>query len=194
MKLQNTFVGGKMNKDIDERLLPKGQYPHAENIRVANSDGSDMGAIENVRGNEQLTNLNLTNGQAIGAFSDDSNQKIYWFVTSDDKDLVIEYDAPNQQTNILLESSRPDGILNFDRNYLITGVVKVINGESERDLLVWTDDLNPPRVINIERAKGYAADGFIEDDKRAIDKYKDEFPISSNSGLKLRGATFSEYL
>jgi hypothetical protein len=25
-------------------------------------------------------------------------------------------------------------------------------------------------------------------------KYKDEFPISFNSGLKLSGATFSEYL
>mgnify|MGYP001814785583 CR=1 FL=1 len=170
MKLKNTFIRGKMNKDTDERFLPKGQYPHAENIRVANSDGSDVGALENVRGNEQLTNLNLTNGQTIGTFSDDSNQKIYWFVTSVDKDLVIEHDAPNQQTNILLESSRPNGILNFDRNCLITGVVKVINGDSNRDLLVWTDDLNPPRIINIERAKTYAVDGFIEDDISLIKK------------------------
>lgn len=170
MKLQNTFIQGKMNKDIDERLLPKGQYPHAENIRVANSDGADMGAIENVRGNVQLTNLSLVNAKAIGAFSDDSNQKIYWFVTSDEKDLVVEYDAPNSLTTILLESSRPDGVLNFDRNFLITGVTKIINGDSNRDLLVWTDDLNPPRVINIERAKTYTADGFIEDDIALIKK------------------------
>lgn len=164
MKLSNTFVQGKMNKDIDERLLPKGQYPHAENIRVANTDASDMGAIENVRGNVQLTNLGLVNATTIGAFSDDSNQKLYWFVTSDNKDLVVEYDVPNSQTNIVLESSRPDGVLNFDRKYLITGVVKVINGDSDRDLIVWTDDLNPPRVINIERAKTYGLDGFEEDD------------------------------
>ena len=168
MKLQNTFVQGKMNKDIDERLLPKGQYPHAENIRVANSDGSDMGAIENVRGSEQLTDLGLVNGITIGTFSDDSNQKLYWFITSDEKDLVVEYDVPNGQTNILRESSKPDGTLNFDKDYLITGVVKIINGESNRDLLGWTDDFNPPRIDNIERAKANhtlnGVDSFIEDD------------------------------
>lgn len=168
MKLQNTFVQGKMNKDMDERLLPKGQYPHAENIRVANSDGADMGAIENIRGNKQLTSLNLTNAKAIGALADDSNQKIYWFVTSDDKDLVIEYDVKNISTNILLQSSRPDGVLNFDEKYLITGVNKIINEDSDKDLLFWTDDLNPPRVINIERFKGSALDSFTEDDISVI--------------------------
>lgn len=168
MKLQNTFVQSKMNKDIDERLLPKGQYPHAENIRVANSDGADVGAIENTRGNEQLTNLSLVNAITIGAFSDDSNQKLYWFITSDTKDLVVEYDVPNQQTTVLLESTNPNGVLNFDRNNLITGVAKIINGDLKRDLIVWTDDRNPPRVINIERAKTYGVDGFVEADISVI--------------------------
>jgi len=162
MKLQNTFVQSKLNQDIDERLLPKGQYPDALNIRVANSEGSDVGAIENVKGNEQLTSLGLTNADTIGAFADGSSQKIYWFITSDTKDLVVEYDVPNAQTNILLESSNPNGVLAFNKNYLVTGVVKIVNGDSDRDLLIWTDDLNPPRVVNIERAKGYTADGFSE--------------------------------
>ena len=164
MKLQNTFVQSKMNTDIDERLLPKGQYPDALNIRVANSEGSDVGAIENVKGNEKLTALNLTNAFTIGTFADGSAQKIYWFITSDTKDLVVEYDAKNTQTNILLESSNPNGVLAFNKNYLITGVVKIVNGDSDRDLLIWTDDLNPPRIINIERAKTYGVDGFIEQD------------------------------
>lgn len=170
MRLKNTFVQGKMNKDIDERLLPKGQYPHAENVRVANTDSSDMGAIENVMGNEQLTLFALTNAKTIGVFSDDSNQKLYWFTTSDEKDLVVEYDVVNSQTNILLESSRPNGVLNFERNHLITGVVKIINGDFNRDLLIWTDDINPPRMINIERSKTYGSDGFIEDDISLIKK------------------------
>ena len=37
MKLQRTFSGSKMNKDSDERLIPKGEYIHAENIRVGNT-------------------------------------------------------------------------------------------------------------------------------------------------------------
>lgn len=164
MKLQNTFVQSKMNTDIDERLLPKGQYPDAVNIRVANTEGSDVGAIENVKGNEKLTDLGLTNAETIGTYADGASQKLYWFIKSDTKDLVMEYDVQNARTNILLESTNPNGVLNFDRNYLITGVVKVINGDSDRDLLIWTDDLNPPRVININRAKGYGVDGFDEQD------------------------------
>ena len=160
MKLKNTFVQGKMNKDVDERLLPKGEYPHAENIRVINSDASDIGAIENVKGNKNLTDFSLTNAKTLGSFVDTSNQKIYWFTTSDEKDLVVEYDYPTGVTSILLEDSR--GLLNFSRNFLITGIVKIYNEDFRKDLLIWTDDLNPPRSINIERAKTYGADNFNE--------------------------------
>jgi hypothetical protein len=164
MKLTNNFVQGKMNKDLDERLIPKGQYPHAENIRVASSDASDAGAIENVKGNKALTSLGLSDGKTIGSFTDGSNQKIYWFITSQFKDLVMEYDKANSVTTVLLESSRPNGLLNFDKDFLITGVTKIINGDSKRDLLCWTDDINPIRTINIERAKTYPVDGFTNQD------------------------------
>ena len=171
MKLQNTFVQSKMNTDIDERLLPKGQYPDAVNIRVANTEGSDVGAIENVKGNEKLTDLGLTNAETIGSFADGAAQKVYWFVASDTRDLVVEYDTQTTDSNILLDSTNPDGVLNFSKDYLITGVVKIINGDSDRDLLIWTDDLNPPRVINIKRAKDvYTADSFDEQDISLINR------------------------
>jgi len=171
MKLQNTFVQSKMNTDIDERLLPKGQYPDAVNIRVANTEGSDVGAIENVKGNEKLTDLGLTNAETIGSFADGAAQKVYWFVASDTRDLVVEYDTQTTDINILLDSTNPDGVLNFSKDYLITGVVKIINGDSDRDLLIWTDDLNPPRVINIKRAKDvYTADSFDEQDISLINR------------------------
>lgn len=168
MKLKNTFVQGKLNKDIDERLLPKGEYAHAENIRVVNSDGSDIGAIENVKGNKKLTDLNIPNAKTVGAFSDSSNEKLYWFLTTEGRDLVVEYDFPNKVTNILLDDTR--GVLNFNTDFLITGVVKIFNEQEDRDLLVWTDDLNPPRILNIERGKSYAQNGFEEEDISLIKK------------------------
>ena len=153
MKLKNTFVQGKMNKDLDERLLPKGQYPHAENIRLSNSEASDVGAIENVLGNKSLTTLGLTNAVCIGSFSDDSNQKIYWFITADEKDVVMEYDFTQSPENGLSTVLESPTVLNFSTEHLITGVVKIINGEQDKDLLVWTDDLNQPRCVNIKRFK-----------------------------------------
>ena len=50
-KLQRNFVRGRMNKDLDERLVPNGEYRDAQNIQVTTSEGSDVGAIENILGN-----------------------------------------------------------------------------------------------------------------------------------------------
>ena len=207
MRVKNTFLQGKLNKDVDERLLPNGQYRHAENITVANTDGSDAGAIENVRGNKQLStyvadNYSILNPDTIGTYTDSSNQKIYWFVTSTNVDLLIEYDVKTSTHDVLLESNNTPGVpgtLNLSSEYPITGVSKLINGDSSKDLLLWTDDLNPPRVINIERARGYAINGFIEEDISLIKKPPRYAPIAtpvnvvgvSDDNLKDRFLSFS---
>ena len=40
-----------MNKDLDERLVPNGEYRNAENIEIATSESSEVGTIQNVVGN-----------------------------------------------------------------------------------------------------------------------------------------------
>jgi hypothetical protein len=47
-EVKNAFIQSKMNKDLDDRLLPSGQYRHAINAQVSKSEGSDVGALENV--------------------------------------------------------------------------------------------------------------------------------------------------
>ena len=44
-ELKHHFRAGKMNKDLDERLVPDGEYRDALNIEVASSDASDVGAV-----------------------------------------------------------------------------------------------------------------------------------------------------
>ena len=43
-----------MNKDLDDRLLPQGEYRDAENIQVSKSEAEDVGALENVLGNSEF--------------------------------------------------------------------------------------------------------------------------------------------
>ena len=50
-EIKNIFTSGKMNKDLDERLVPKGEYLEATNIKVVSSEGSDVGSIKNIKGN-----------------------------------------------------------------------------------------------------------------------------------------------
>jgi len=54
-ELKHTFQGGKMEKDIDERIVPRGQYREALNISVSTSEGSDVGAAQNILGNIVVT-------------------------------------------------------------------------------------------------------------------------------------------
>ena len=43
-EIKNTFLKSKMNKDLDERLLPNGEYRDARNIAISKSEDSNVGA------------------------------------------------------------------------------------------------------------------------------------------------------
>ena len=57
---QRNFITGRMNKSVDERLVPNGEYIDALNVRLGSTEESEIGSVENSKGNEQLTQLNLT--------------------------------------------------------------------------------------------------------------------------------------
>ena len=56
-EIKNTFIKSKMNKDLDSRLVPSGEYRDAQNVSVSRSEGSDVGSLENILGNSVLTDL-----------------------------------------------------------------------------------------------------------------------------------------
>jgi len=162
--LSRNFTAGKMNKVVDERLVPDGQYIDAMNVRMGSTEQAEMGVVENTKGNLSLTALTYINGiplsaqaKCIGAFADGANETLYWFVhdpnfetaVTEKLDLIVSY---NTLTTIVTYHviSVNDGndvstTLNFNPSYLITGVNKI------GDLLFFTDDINPPRVVNVVR-------------------------------------------
>lgn len=247
-ELKHTFIAGMMDKDRDERLVKNGTYRDALNIHISSSEGSDAGAVENLLGNKQLTDLGLSNTQTIGSIPYGLKDKIYWIVTSDNIDGIYEYDQiqktvvpiiidtkrnsselinsltiqSNEDNELVLNNitasqlkticgNIPDdtidevlvnnninlslqdpklnisipqntilrrenkkyvfknieysgqeygnititfsfsikSVLNFSKNNLITGI-DIID-----DMLFFTDDLNPPRKINISKFKKY---------------------------------------
>ena len=64
---KRVFLKGKMNKDLDDRILPAGEYRDAQNIVVATSEGSDVGAVQTILGNTQIADY--INTDAIHALS-----------------------------------------------------------------------------------------------------------------------------
>ena len=70
-EIKHNFTGGKMNKDLDERLVKNGEYRHAMNVQVRNTDGDASGTVQNIQGNTSVGTAFLQNVVEInstGAF------------------------------------------------------------------------------------------------------------------------------
>ena len=50
-EVKNSFLSAKMNKDLDDRLIPNGEYRDALNIQVGKSESSDIGTVQPIWGN-----------------------------------------------------------------------------------------------------------------------------------------------
>ena len=59
-EIKSSFLQGKMNKDLDERFVPNGQYRDALNINVSASEGDSVGTVETIKGNLLITDLGLS--------------------------------------------------------------------------------------------------------------------------------------
>ena len=148
-ELKNTFTQGKMNKDLDERLIPNGQYRDAMNVQVSTSEGSDVGTVQNILGNLQVDQgIVGSDFKCIGSIANEKTNKIYWFVTSSNVDAILEYEKDKLAEAVFVDTKvgTADAVLKFT-NKIITGI-NIID-----DMLFWTDNLNEPRKINIERCK-----------------------------------------
>ena len=56
-KLKRNFVESKMNKDLDDRFVPPGEYRDALNISVITNTDSSSGAVQNSLGNQSISDL-----------------------------------------------------------------------------------------------------------------------------------------
>ena len=93
------FSQAKMNKDLDERLIPDGQYRDALNIQIATSDESNVGSAQTLLGNTIQNTMatlydtaNSTSANAyygvpttsvcVASIAKPDTDKIYYFVAA----------------------------------------------------------------------------------------------------------------
>lgn len=209
---KNHFISGKMNKDIEDRLLKDSEYRDALNITVGKAGENNVGSIENIKSNvlAYATSLGYLNAQPIGYIVDEKNDCIYWFVTTfayetgvkeyptiDDYCAILKYDQKNSIFSTVLERR----FLRFCKKHLITGVNIVDN------YLFWTDNFNQPRrldlsvnsnfynydeQLSIPRCVPYLAPTVLikNDNGDIVNSMENDITISSNF-LKERFVRFS---
>ena len=162
-ELIHTFRAGRMNQDLDERLIPEGEYRDALNLEVSSSEGSDRGAMQNIKGNISIDNqtynpstlaavkwdpavyiTGLTNAVCIGSVADTFNDNIYWLLTSDEADVIAKLDqSENIVSPILVDTTQ--NILKFSTDFLVTGI-NILDG-----VIFWTDDQTEPKSLDISK-------------------------------------------
>ena len=162
-EFNNRFHKGRMNKDLDERLVPNGEYRDALNVEIVTSEGSNVGTVQNLKGNIDLSSiviqdkhLGSTSAYCVGSIADEKNDKIYWLLAGEGRDIIAEY---NYNTGnvlpVVVDIFTPGTaayqgsgrVLNFDKAFPITGL-NIID-----EMLFWTDNNTEPKRVNIPRAK-----------------------------------------
>ena len=137
----HNFTQGKMNHDLDERMVPNGQYRDALNVTVATSESSNVGALQNLKGNTEKKGKpfssndwsssyisDLVNPVCIGSIRNEPTECIYWFIASDASSstpsisAIAEFNESTGKVSPVLVDTK--GILNFSKNqkHLISGV------------------------------------------------------------------------
>ena len=177
-EIKNTFLKGKMNQDLDPRIMPNGEYREARNLSISRSESSTVGEFENVLGNTAISTINASaQTEIIGYFVDNNSNKAYLFAT--DWDSVDGTIAPNSAecyiVSIDLSAVNAPTVLaegyflNFNKSFPFSGINLV------EDLLFFTDNLNQPRKINIINAltPGY----YINEDQISVAKFAPWEPI-----------------
>jgi len=143
-EIKNTFLAGKMNKSLDDRLVPEGEYRDALNIQVTKSEGADVGVIQNLKGNTNISGLTLPAGsKVIGTCFDEQSNDIYWFATNNTESYLYKYNKTSGTTSVILEDTDGDNeLLNFNtEDFIQANIVE--------NYLFFTDGRNEPRRIDV---------------------------------------------
>jgi len=149
-EIKNTFLKGKMNKDLDERLVSKGEYREALNIEVSTSEGANVGTVQSILGNTVVSGALTSNDfTCIGSISDEKNNRFYWLASSTDTDVILEWNDLEQISSLVFvdpNKKNSKAALKFPNTY-ITGI-NIID-----DFLLWTDGIGEPKKINVRLSK-----------------------------------------
>ena len=144
-----------LNQDAEDRSLQVGEYREALNVTPGESDASTETAMPNELGNTQVSyTLSSGTNKCIGTVENkEDNSIIYFIYNSNNNHRILEYRIEQNDIVAILEPRTGFGntlttdFLNFKSNESIHSA-NVFDGN-----LTWVSALNPPRHLEIERAK-----------------------------------------
>ena len=170
-----------MNKDLDDRLIPNGEYKDAQNISVGKSEADDIGALETVLGNliqsPVISPALPHNIKIIGYLSDEYTSSIYIFATTytDPNPSDQPTYAPSTERCVIYswQAGSATAKLIADGVFLNFSTTNPVQSSLIENLLFFTDNRNQPRKVNITNESEY----YKEESQISVAKYNPYLPI-----------------
>ena len=158
MKIERKMFSGVMNLDDPNESMPGTHHREAFNVLFKGNPG-DM-RIENIKGNQAVTNAGLQAGTnvCIGSYYDELKQRVFYFVyNSNGYDAIFVYNTITRGISTLLmskvDSLETEALFDFSPNHPIASVNILYRTEEDGDILHWTDRNNRPMKLNIKEAE-----------------------------------------
>lgn len=158
--------------DKDERLVTGNEMVEARNVLVTQEgEGSEL-IIKSLKstnpqphdstvGSSPLT----ASGKVIGQVEDRENGRVYFFFSADsgnDKDAIYMFDENTAKYKAVFQG----GYLNFSSDSFVSAslITKDFQQNGTRQTIIYfTDNVNPPRKINVDRALDNEFSGEMAD-------------------------------
>jgi len=142
-----------LSSDTDQKLVKSVEMTDNLNVRVSNNDEGTAGVIKNIKGTEALSPKTPADAfpagsnRVIGSVDNDKNKEILFFLWNSNGDHGI------YRINTLVDTFEKvyeDSVLGFQKLGYVD--CDVIINDKEETLLYWTDNVNPPMKLNVNRA------------------------------------------
>lgn len=148
MNTKKVFLKGINGDDVDHLMSPE-EYLGAMNFRFTTSENGRVGYMSNIEGNIKKDSsptgtftLPAGNNKTIGSYEDTPNRRVYFFNYNDlGNSGIYCYDSDTDLIYTVLLSTDVCNGLGFIEDIHSIAMVD--------DQLFWTDNVNPPRRINV---------------------------------------------
>lgn len=149
----------KFVSDKDERLVTPNEMILAENVTISERADGSASILKTMKGTSEISKKTgeidaPDTWKVVGSCSDDQRGRVYFFLY-DTADLTDHRIMMFDKSTDKWETVFKDDYLNFNENYPVKADVlnKAFNQDGVvQTVLYFTDNNNPPRKINVDRA------------------------------------------
>lgn len=145
-----------LTSDTDQKLIKSVEMTDNLNVRISNDDEGTAGVVKNIKGTTPITGkgsadiIPTGDNKVVGSVANEKNKEVLFLLWNSNRAHgIYRIDLTTNKFERLFF----DSVLNFSASSYVK--CDVVVNEKEETLLYFTDNINPPMKVNINRLKTF---------------------------------------